>query len=1015
MLNWLFQHDIVFICETFNMDGLNICGYKIIPGKARASNRGGVACLIKNFLYERVCRIDVAEEEQIWITFDFLPDVVFAGCYVAPVSSPYYHESDNAMIQSKCSTMRTNKFVIGGDMNAKFGSDIQTLTDEKPSCNYEILIPSKKDKNGTQLLSVCKDCDLMPLNNLTFENKTFKGGYTYREGKCWKSEVDMCMVSSAVLPAVKDFNIDQNLSVPSDHAPISVIFECDLLRSVNSENLLQRACMLNNRIGTGTLCHMDPITADSYSSNVHRLKPEMPQRRRQIRIGDINGDSFTNHMMTCTPLDFNQHVDMISDNFANTMYSAARASRKPRVVGETNSINSEEQVCERERWQAILDTDDDKQLWKAINWKGEFDLKQSREEKPSDEEFKSHFENLCYPESEHPLIPDELTEEYYVSVGVLDDPINPEEVDEVIKKQVKPKKSSGPDGVSPGLFKLLPIQWIVQLALLFNTVLFSSYPSSWLFARLTILFKKGDRLSCDNYRGINVINSVAKIYDYVIYNRLSKWWQPDREQAGAQPSRGCTEHLVTLRLLIDFCKNHKKKLFIAFIDFSKAYDRVPRNLLINVLKKLGCGLIMITALISMYTVTHSILGVAVISAVVGVRQGSPTSCFLFIVYVNVLIRNIKATRPDSFLEWLHVLMLMDDTVIFATTRERLIEKLNILDEYCDSHDMLMNEGKTKFMVINGSIEDKQPINLNRIVMKLCDKYVYLGSIFTACGSAAASLRAHVIDKKKHLNKLLIFLRVNKDMPFAVKRKVVEAAFNSAILYGSECWLNTNLRPIEVMYMAAVRALLGVRQSVPADICLVEAGMLPLVAVVKKKQQSFLLKMTEKRCDMTDDPLIFALSLTASRNAKMQKYIDCVMNNFSEETVRSDILSGMRNSDKTRFKTYCSINPEMSMHPVYDIKPVKNFIPEHYRLAFTRMRTSSHRLRIETGRWSRLPRDQRLCKCGQAIGDECHAMTECTLTEHLRAEYDSIVYFPDCLHASTIKDFKLIFDVLTLVE
>ena len=114
------------------------------------------------------------------------------------------------------------------------------------------------------------------------------------------------------------------------------------------------------------------------------------------------------------------------------------------------------------------------------------------------------------------------------------------------------------------------------------------------------------------------------------------------------------------------------------------------------------------------------------------------------------------------------------------------------------------------------------------------------------------------------------MRVNKDMPFAVKRKVVEAAFNSAILYGSECWLNTNLRPIEVMYMAAVRALLGVRQSVPADICLVEAGMLPLVAVVKKKQQSFLLKMTEKRCDMTDDPLIFALSLTASRNAKMQK-------------------------------------------------------------------------------------------------------------------------------------------------
>ena len=76
----------------------------------------------------------------------------------------------------------------------------------------------------------------------------------------------------------------------------------------------------------------------------------------------------------------------------------------------------------------------------------------------------------------------------------------------------------------------------------------------------------------------------------------------------------------------------------------------------------------------------------------------------------------------------------------------------------------------KFMVINGNTEDTQSIRLSKIVMKLCDKYVYLGSIYTSCGSAAASLRAHVVDKKKHLNKLLIFLSVNKDMPFALKKQ-----------------------------------------------------------------------------------------------------------------------------------------------------------------------------------------------------------------------------------------------------
>ena len=90
-----------------------------------------------------------------------------------------------------------------------------------------------------------------------------------------------------------------------------------------------------------------------------------------------------------------------------------------------------------------------------------------------------------------------------------------------------------------------------------------------------MLFKKGHRLDCGNWRGISIINAIAKLYDYVLYNRLSQWFMPCREQAGAQPKRGCTEHIVSLRLLMDYCFRKKIKLYVAFIDFSKAYDRVP--------------------------------------------------------------------------------------------------------------------------------------------------------------------------------------------------------------------------------------------------------------------------------------------------------------------------------------------------------------------------------------------------------------------------------------------------------
>ena len=115
-------------------------------------------------------------------------------------------------------------------------------------------------------------------------------------------------------------------------------------------------------------------------------------------------------------------------------------------------------------------------------------------------------------------------------------------------------------------------------------------------------------------------------------------------------------------------KKKKKKLFITFIDFSKAYDLVPRHILFSVLKRLVCGAVMLSVIIAMYSVTQNIIGTAIITTIIGVRQGSPTSCFLFILYVNDLVKLIKDTcEDDGFLSWLHLLVLMDDTVLLART------------------------------------------------------------------------------------------------------------------------------------------------------------------------------------------------------------------------------------------------------------------------------------------------------------------------------------------------------------
>lgn len=75
-------------------------------------------------------------------------------------------------------------------------------------------------------------------------------------------------------------------------------------------------------------------------------------------------------------------------------------------------------------------------------------------------------------------------------------------------------------------------------------------------------------------------------------------------------------------------RSKKMKLFITFINFSKAYDLVRRQKLFTMLRSIGCGPVMLAVLKAIYRVTESLVGGAVFNINTWSQAGVASVLFL---------------------------------------------------------------------------------------------------------------------------------------------------------------------------------------------------------------------------------------------------------------------------------------------------------------------------------------------------------------------------------------------------
>ena len=75
------------------------------------------------------------------------------------------------------------------------------------------------------------------------------------------------------------------------------------------------------------------------------------------------------------------------------------------------------------------------------------------------------------------------------------------------------------------------------------------------------------------------------------------------------------------------------------------------------------------------------------------------------------------------MEGIHCLLLMDDTVVFATSREKLVEKLGKLKQCTGDIGMTIRPSKSQFLCVNSI--DTRPVLLDKLTISSTKSYVYL--------------------------------------------------------------------------------------------------------------------------------------------------------------------------------------------------------------------------------------------------------------------------------------------------
>ncbi|MCG8078312.1 MAG: reverse transcriptase family protein, partial [Candidatus Thiodiazotropha taylori] len=377
---------------------------------------------------------------------------------------------------------------------------------------------------------------------------------------------------------------------------------------------------------------------------------------------------------------------------------------------------------------------------------------------------------------------------------------------------LKPGKAAGPDGIRPVLLKELRVELAPIIKVIFERSLQTGkLPADWCKAKITPIFKKGDKSLAANYRPISLTCILCRVLEHILASNIVKHLDEQGLlydlQHGFREKRSCETQLIMLVEDLARSASEGKQTDLILLDFSKAFDKVNHAKLLWKLHDYGIRsnvLNWIRAFLGDRSQRVVVAGEESGSAPVtsGVPQGSVLGPILFLIYINDLPDNVTS----------QVRLFADDTALYLTLEgahdssvlQRDLDKLSVWET---DWDMEFNPSKCQVVQVTGS-NSKKPIKatykLHGEVLETVTCAKYLGVDI----SSNLSWGSHIDRIVNSANKTLGFVRRNVQTKIPGVR---EAAYNTLVRpqleYAAAVWdphHDNRIKQIEKVQRRAAR-------------------------------------------------------------------------------------------------------------------------------------------------------------------------------------------------------------------